>query len=714
MQLYDILQVMREAGVSWVWWRGLYEVALRTGLLKRRFEGRSIDEALSGSLGVKLDELDSWLIENWYESSSHFFLRPNLSHYADYIHAPGRVIKVADDALNGKILFFGKWVADLGCPPDWLLNPVDNAKYSTESHWTEIPDLSEDMGDIKYVWEASRFPQAFYFVRAYALTGDERYPEGFWSQFESWVRANPIELGPHWRCGQEIAIRSFAWVFALYAFAGSHATTEKRIALMLKHLWHNAVHIEKNHWYALRCVRNNHSLSEAAGMFTTGTLFPFFPEASRWTRKGFEHLVSEAMWQIYPDGSYVQYSTNYARLVVQLFTWCTQIANSNGRDLPRNLKERLRKLMFFLYALQDTSTGRLPNYGSNDGALIFPLSSCDYLDYRPALNALGEVLDGQPLYELGPWSEEAAWFVGPTLGISDEDMGGSDRISHPAEGKPVVSFPEGGYYVLRSAELQAMIRCGKYRHRPSQADMLHFDLFYKGHSVLIDPGTYSYNPKGDWVQYFTGTQSHNTITVDGLDQMKKGSRFLWINWVNGKTLDFGQKGSACMFVGEHYGYSPVVHRRFVALREDTIVVIDYLFGDKQTHEYCLHWLLDDFGLQDTEEYGAIIDVEGNRLCLRTGCSHQASATWVRADQQRRRGWQSLYYGELTPAWSYKMSLSSSEPVMFMTMLSPVSRSRSRLSLTYQEASNIIEQWGLACSDYVIERSVASKDFATER
>jgi hypothetical protein len=701
MQLRDILQVMRETGLSWAWWRGLYEVALRTGVLKRRFKHQAVDGVLSSSLGMAEDDVDPWLVKNWRESTANFFLEPNLRKYESCIGMPDRVIEIADNALDGKILFFSKWQADLGCPPNWLLNPISGMQHPNDQHWTCIPDLAEDMGDIKYIWEASRFPQAFYFVRAYAITGDERYPEGFWSQFESWVEANPTELGPNWRCGQEIALRSFAWVFSLYAFKDSKATTEYRIALMLKYLWYNAWHIEKNFWYALRCVRNNHSLSEAAGMFTIGTMFPFFSEADRWKRKGFEHFVSEAMWQIYSDGTYVQHSTNYSRLVVQLFTWCTQIARANGQEFPDRVNERFRKLLSFLWSLQDDDTGRLPNYGSNDGALIFPLSSCDYLDYRPSLNALSEVLDGRSTYGAGLWAEEAVWFCGPRARIENDS---SIEIQRPVvtvmREKPTsVTFPEGGYYTLRSQDLFAMIRCGEHRHRPSQADMLHLDVWYKGHNVLVDPGTYSYNPGGGWANYFSGTNSHNTISVDGYDQMKKGSRFLWIDWVHGKTLEFGPKGSAYIFMGEHYGYEPVAHRRFVALREGTLVVVDHLFGDTKKHEYTLHWLVNDFGLRGNE-WGATIDVEGYKVSLRTGCSHEALATWVRADEKNKRGWQSLYYGEKLPAWSYQMNVSSAEGVSFFTILKPASGNEQLTPLSNEEIDTIMEDWGVGSLDHI--------------
>jgi len=704
VKLPDILRIAHEEGLSWVWWRGLYEVSLHAGLLERRFRCRSIESALSSSLGIAVEDLDSWLIEQWYESGSRFFLVPDLALYRDHIHAPERVVQIADDALDGKLLLFSRWQADLGCPPNWLLNPVDRIQHSGHLHWTRIPDLSGDMGDIKYVWEASRFPQALCFVRAYAATGDERYPEGFWTQFESWVKVNPPELGPNWSCGQEIAIRSLAWVFSLYAFRHSTATTQSRIALMLRYLWYNAYHIEKNYWYALKCVRNNHSLSEAAGMFTIGALLPFLPEAGRWRQKGFEHLVSEALWQIYTDGTYVQHSTNYSRLVVQLFTWCTQIARANGEEFPEKVNERLRLLLSFLWNMQDERTGRLPNYGSNDGALIFPLSSCDYLDYRPSLNALSEAVDGRSLYPAGPWDEEAVWFGAPTARTRCNGSDGRLRVDRPAmvvstQKSTGVAFPEGGYYALRSQDLFAMIRCGQYRHRPSQADMLHVDVWCNGHNVLVDPGTYSYNSGEGWSSYFIGTQSHNTIAVDGRDQMKKGHRFLWIGWPLGKPLEFGPKGSAYIFMGEHYGYHPVVHRRLVALREDTLLVVDYLFGATKKHEYTLHWLIDDLQLRENE-WGAMINVGGRIVSLRTGCSHEVLATWVRADEKEKRAWQSLYYGERLPAWSYQMRASCSEPISFFTVLKPASGNEPLTPLSDEEIDSVMENCGMGSLHYI--------------
>ncbi|MGE5483295.1 MAG: alginate lyase family protein [Bacteroidota bacterium] len=615
-------------------------------------------------------------------------------------------METADAALNGRFRFFSRWWADLGNRPDWLFNPVDGIRYPGDVHWTFIPDLSPDLGDIKYVWEPSRFVEVYHFVRAYAVTGDERYPEGFWSHVEAWIKANPPELGPNWRCGQEIAIRSFAWIFGLFAFRHCKVTTARRVAMLLKNLWYNAWHIERNHWYALRCVRNNHALSEAAGLFTIGTLFPFFKEAARWKKIGWTHLVSEALWQIYPDGTYMQHSTNYSRLVVQVFTWSLRVAQANELKFPEKLYERLRGLVHFLCSLQEETTGRVPNYGSNDGALIFPLSSCDYLDYRPALNALSVALDGKRLYLPGPWDEEAAWFTGPGSTQLGSLVGPEPDSSQEAFTEETVvaqredqgiAFPVGGYYVIRGQGSLCMIRCGRYRHRPSQADMLHLDFWYNGHNVLADPGTYSYNPRGGWTDYFVGTSSHNTVTVDGQDQMKKGQRFLWSGWVQGRTLEFARRGSVWVFVGEHDGYAPVVHRRTVAYKNGAFLVIDDLFGDKKEHDYTLHWLVGDLDIEH-DESGALVTAGGDRFLIRVGCNHESEGEWAREQENPKRGWQSLYYGEKVPAWSYRASVKAEGPVRFFTYVGLAPLAEPVLPklrpLTVTEVDSMLAGWGL--------------------
>jgi len=54
------------------------------------------------------------------------------------------------------------------------------------------------------IWEPSRFGFAYALVRAYWRSGDERYAELFWQLVEDWRANNTPQLGPNWKCGQEM------------------------------------------------------------------------------------------------------------------------------------------------------------------------------------------------------------------------------------------------------------------------------------------------------------------------------------------------------------------------------------------------------------------------------------------------------------------------------------------------------------------------------
>ncbi len=64
-------------------------------------------------------------------------------------------------------------------------------------------------------------------------------------------------------------------------------------------------------------------------LYLVGLLFEFYPEAERWKNKGKRFFEQEILYQIYKDGSYLQYSMNYQRVVMQLCTWALVLARNN-------------------------------------------------------------------------------------------------------------------------------------------------------------------------------------------------------------------------------------------------------------------------------------------------------------------------------------------------------------------------------------------------
>lgn len=647
MKITDVVKIINKMGLSWTIFRTNYELKRKTGVLKKKFpiKGFSdddfIDRISENNLKSK-EDLCNYIKRN---RNRFLFNSHDLSSFKQYLDSSlskedkDKIIQIADNSIEGRIYCFSHWTADYGCPIDWHRNPITKYKWPKDKHWVDIEELSKVSGDVKYVWEASRFPQIYYFVRAYTITQNEKYAQAYWEQIEHWIKENPYQLGINWKCGQEISFRTFAWIFGLYAFLDSPHTTDDRIFMLLKNIYLNVIRIEKNIDFARKAVQNNHAISEAAGLFTVGILFPFFKDSNRLLSKGKKYLEEEGLKQIYDDGSYIQNSTNYHRLMLQDYTWCYRLAELNDIKFSRELTAKLRLAIDFLYQMQDDATGMVPNYGSNDGALIFPLSSCDYLNYKPQLNTINYIINGERLYEYGKHDEDLLWFCGI-------DAVKTNTISIVK--RETKEFCIGGYYVIRGSNSFGMTRCTKHKHRPGQADMLHFDLWYKGVNVLTDIGSYSYNPEEKFRGYFGATKNHNTIIINDQNQTKKGPRFLTLDWPEGYLNEFSLDGDRTFFSGYHTAYENI-HIREIEYSEACYIITDKIDnenGDKINIK--LNWNIGtEIEKIGESKFKLIID-NNESLILEISSTTKGNVQIYYGDENKPVGWRSLYYGEKVP------------------------------------------------------------------
>lgn len=666
-------------GLGWLAARLAYEAQVRSGFQKRRFRRRLwLDNELAHWLRLDVPaDPDGYAAYRRQHSPEFFFRAADRPAYQpvllQILGQPGcqELVNSADQLGRGRFRYFFTRAGGLGLPLDWYRNPFTDQRVSPVDHWSRIPVFSPETGDLKVIWEPGRFASAFALARAYWVSGDEAHAETFWQLVESWIGANPPNHGAHWRCGQEIALRLMAWCFALYAFAGSPATTPERLVLMVGAIAAQADRIARGHTYA-RLQRNNHAISEGMGLWTVGILFPELRAAGAWREAGRRMLEEEAGRQIYADGAYVQHSTNYHRLMLHDYTWSIRLGEVSGCELSSNLRERVRKASEFLYQLQDGGSGGVPNYGANDGALILPLNSCGYTDFRPVLGSVHYLFEGMQLYPPGPWDEDLVWLFGPEALESGEVQ--VERTPWRAS--------EGGYYTLRGGRSWGMIRCATLRDRPSQADMLHLDIWRDGVNVACDPGTFSYYAEPPWDNGLVSTRVHNTVSVDGADQMERGPHFLWLTWLKSRLRHYlvSEEGHLVYFEGTHDGYErlpqPVSHRRGVLKAgEDVWVVVDDLLG-KGEHDLRLHWLLNDFPFEvDDGRMRVALSVGDGRyglsmsLCL-------PEAVRARFDVLRGtensvpRGWQSHYYGVRQPALSTMLCSRAVPPCRFISVFAP--------------------------------------------
>ena len=156
--------------------------------------------------------------------------------------------------------------------------------------------------------------------------------------------------------------------------------------------------------------KNNHGISEAVALWTLGVLFPNLKRAEVWKKKGTEVLANLCDELIYDDGGFCQHSANYHRLLLHVMAWTIQLAKINEVDLPDPIHSRFKAATQFLHQLLDQSSGQVPRYGNDDGTLLFPLSRCEYQDYRPVLNLCLAIVHEKKHLGRGPWDEDLFWF----------------------------------------------------------------------------------------------------------------------------------------------------------------------------------------------------------------------------------------------------------------------------------------------------------------
>ncbi len=359
-----------------------------------------------------------------------------------------------------------------------------------------------DTEDVKLIWEPGRFGWAIILARAYHLSQDPRYAQTFWTYTETFLEANPPNLGPHWVSAQEVALRLIGLSFALQVFHNCPETTPARLGLLLQALASHAKRIPPSLTYA-RAQGNNHLLSEAAGLYTAGLMLPTHPEAQRWQATGWQWFHQGLQDQIAPDGTYVQQSANYHRLMLQLAVWVAALAKEHGGIFPPESRSRLGQATRWLNALVDPATGETPNLGPNDGALILPMTSCPRQDFRPTLAAAGAAFLEEALYPPGPWQELGLWL-------------NWDQVSEPqAVEKFSPKTPSPGPAILKNhgSDSWGYLRAVQFSRRPGHADQLHFDLWWRGFNLALDPGTYQYNASPPWENVLSGTDVHNTVTL---------------------------------------------------------------------------------------------------------------------------------------------------------------------------------------------------------
>ncbi|NLW06051.1 MAG: heparinase [Pseudomonadaceae bacterium] len=473
--------------------------------------------------------------------------------------------------------YFGAHPIELsGLPPNWAFNPLNNiAVKKPDRPWWLIPDFDPAVGDIKVIWEASRFDWVLSFAQE-AATGSEAALNQLNLWLEDWLQKNPPYYGPNWKCGQEASIRVMHLAMAALILGQAN----KPLPALLEAIELHLQRIEPTIKYAI-AQDNNHGTSEAAALYIGGSwlLQQGKSIGRKWQQLGQKWLENRAQRLVGLQGSFSQYSLNYHR--VMLDTFCMVEVWRRYLDLPvfsKMFYQRSLAATDWLFHFVSPETGDAPNLGANDGARLLPLTDTDYRDYRPTVQLAMVLFAKQRAYaQEGEFNLPVLWL-------------GLELPENVAAAAGTKLFDDGGFAVLRRDKAMAMLRYPRFRFRPVQTDALHVDLWLEGENLLRDAGSYSYNTAPELQNYFPGTTSHNTIEFDARDQMPRISRFLFGAWLKTNDLKPIAYSEECTQVGASYtDWQGATHMRHISLSSTELQVQDSISGFKE--KAVLRWRL---------------------------------------------------------------------------------------------------------------------------
>lgn len=493
-------------------------------------------------------------------------------------------------------------------PIDWYLDPVRHLRFPRGVPYKEwkLYEMRPQNADVKYPWELARCQHWAALGQAFLFTRDERFAREIAQELDDFVEANPVGIGVNWTCTMDVALRALNWAIGLELVRSSTSLDVAFWTRAYSALYDTGVFTRSNLENTYE-VTSNHFLSNVVGLWFLGAVFEDLPAGLEWLAFARAALEQEMTAQVLPDGADYESSVPYHRLVAELFLGSSRLADARGEPLSPSYRGRLRTMIDFLAAITRPD-GLMPQIGDADDGRLHIFTPAPPQDPRHLLGPAGAMF-GEPAWlalggDDGRW--EAAWW-----GLNAAPAGTAALASSRL-------FPDAGLAVMRSEESYLLATngvvgtkgFGNHKHN----DQLSFEYHHDGVALVVDPGSYLYTSDFDARNLFRSTASHNTLSIDGVEQndMRPEWIFRLFETSNAEHVLFEDGSHAVRYVGKHHGYErlaePVTHERELRLLKagGALEIEDRLTG-AGAHQLRWYFHLAP-GVEAIETGGAVIEL----------------------------------------------------------------------------------------------------------
>ena len=500
------------------------------------------------------------------------------------------VVDRATAIVNGAMPFFSRENKGFGHAERWHRDMILD-RQSPLDLFTRIPFLDAlRVGDSKHVWEPNRWSWVYPLGAAYVLQSETSFYETFTSLATDWFEHNAYPIGINYCSALEVAIRSYAMLWALELFRVPLANAPDLVERILREIWIGCQHIEENLSYYF--APNTHILGEGFCLFVCGVALPDFHEASRWRKLGADILRDEADKQIHDDGTHRELSTCYHLYTTDFYLQAWWHARHGNCDLPEQVELAARRLATRLAELTPAN-GMLPQLNDCDGGrLTWFASACR--DARPGLR-FSENNFGLSPHKTARWDDDHGWAHWLPDVVTDDTTASPIESSRPKPDKVdsglLVHQNQHGDYVAFRAGSFGYLDC-PHSHDGPLGLLLALDHQW----VIVDCGTGAYTQGLEIRNRYRLAQGKNTILVNRSGPSQPMDAFGWSRKTDVILRYVDQRESQFTAMAEHQGFSemcgfPVRVMRQVTLFDEGIAAIVDRWVAEQPIQLTIPWTM---------------------------------------------------------------------------------------------------------------------------
>lgn len=432
--------------------------------------------------------------------------------------------------------------------------------YGEDIDWRYWP-----VKDNELRWQLHRHKWFTPMGKAYRTSGDEKYAIEWTRQYVDWIRKNPLVKidKEEYEISDESTIKAdaenarFAWrplevshrledqTLQFQLFICSPAFTADFLCEFLVNYHRHAEHILENY-----SAKGNHLLFQAQRMLYAGTFFPEFRRAEVWRQSGVEVLNREVAVQVFDDGGHFELCPHYHLATINIFYEALQVATLNGfkEAFPKEYIDALERMIEFYANIC------FPDYENPCFSDAKVATKREVIkNYRSWLDVFGD-------------NEFIRYMA------SDGQQGALPNYKSKG-------YLTAGFFTFRSGwgkdAVQMVVKAGPKGEWHCQPDNGTFELWYNGHRLMSDSGSYIYAGDAEvmkWRNWFRQTAVHNTLTLNGEN----------LQTTESKTLLWQPEGDVQVLVTENPSYEGLSHRRTVFfVEEGWFVIVDEAVGDAE-------------------------------------------------------------------------------------------------------------------------------------